>query len=318
MHMLELTPNPDGPVLVVGAAGVDLVGRLDGEIKSGTSNPANIRTSFGGVARNVAENLARLGNPVTLLTAVGDDENGDRLLEEIAATGVDTDRVLCCQDRSTGVYLAVIDSAGELAFALDDMRVMSRVSSEYLKENEDAFRSASLLLLDMNLSPKAVQTAISLARRARIPIFCDPTSVSLARRMKPYLERLYFVAPNSSEAAVLCGFEVNPSDQNQALEAAGCLLSHGVKVAVITLAEFGLVYASEDARGYIPAITTDIVDPTGAGDALTAALIFALLNDIPLDEAMRLGVSAASLTLRYPGAVYPDLSLEVLYNHLVI
>jgi pseudouridine kinase len=318
MHMLDLTPNPDGPVLVIGAAGVDLVGRLSTAFKPGTSTPAKIRTTFGGVARNVAENLARLGNPVTRLTAVGADESGTRLLEEIAQTGVDTSRVLCCQDQSTGTYLAVIDSGGELALALDDMRVMSSLTSEYLKAHVDAFRSAALLLFDMNLSPKTIRTAISLARKARIPIFCDPTSVSLARQMKPYLERLYFVAPNSSEAAVLCGFEVNPSDQNQALEAAGCLVSSGVQIAVISLAEFGLVYATNQARGYIPAINTEIVDPTGAGDALTAALIFALLNDIPLDEAMRLGVSAASLTLRYPGAVYPDLSLEVLYNHLVI
>lgn len=318
MNMLELTPNPDGPVLVIGAAGVDLVGRLSTAFKAGTSTPAKIRTTFGGVARNVAENLARLGNPVTLLTAVGDDENGYRLLEAVAETGVDTSRVLCCRDQSTGTYLAVIDSAGELALALDDMRVMNSLTSEYLKEHEEAFRGAALMLVDMNLGPKALRTAISLARKARIPIFCDPTSVSLARRMKPFLDRLYFVAPNASEAAVLCGLEVHPSDQGLALEAANCLVSSGVQIAVISLAEFGLVYATTEARGYIPAITTDIVDPTGAGDALTAALIFALLNDIPLDEAMRLGVSAASLTLRYPGAVYPDLSLEVLYNHLVI
>ncbi len=61
-----------------------------------------------------------------------------------------------------------------------------------------------------------------------------------------------------------------------------------------------------------------MLDPTGAGDALTATVVFSLLNDIPLDDAMRLGVSAASLTLLYPGAVIPDLSLQKLYDHLVI
>jgi pseudouridine kinase len=89
-------------------------------------------------------------------------------------------------------------------------------------------------------------------------------------------------------------------------------------VAIITLAQFGVCYATSDTSGYIPAMQTEIMDPTGGGDALTAAVIFALLNDIPLDDAVRLGVSAATLTLRHPGAVRPDLSLEKLYDQLVI
>jgi pseudouridine kinase len=84
------------------------------------------------------------------------------------------------------------------------------------------------------------------------------------------------------------------------------------------MAEQGLCYATSETSGYIPAIKTSIVDPTGAGDALSATVIFALLNDIPIDDAVRLGVSAASLTLRYRGAVVPDLSLEKLYDQLVI
>jgi pseudouridine kinase len=66
----------------------------------------------------------------------------------------------------------------------------------------------------------------------------------------------------------------------------------------------------------VPAVQTEIVDPTGAGDALTAAVLFARLNDIPLDEAVRLGASAAALTLRTTGSVVPDLSLELLYDQL--
>ncbi len=79
-----------------------------------------------------------------------------------------------------------------------------------------------------------------------------------------------------------------------------------------------MCYATAETSGFVPAIRTEIVDPTGGGDALIAAVIFALLNDIPLDDAIRLGVSAATLTLRYPGAVVPELTLEKLYDKLVI
>jgi pseudouridine kinase len=102
------------------------------------------------------------------------------------------------------------------------------------------------------------------------------------------------------------------------MDAARYLVSSGVKIAIITLAEFGVCYATSETAGYIPAIRTEIIDPTGAGDALTAAVIFGLLNEIPIDEALRLGISAAALTLQHPGAVLPDLTLEKLYNQLVI
>jgi pseudouridine kinase len=83
------------------------------------------------------------------------------------------------------------------------------------------------------------------------------------------------------------------------------------------MAEFGVSYATSETSGHIPAVRTQIIDPTGGGDALSATVIYALLNGIPLDEAIRLGVSAASLTLRHRGAVLPDLSLELLYEHLL-
>jgi pseudouridine kinase len=82
------------------------------------------------------------------------------------------------------------------------------------------------------------------------------------------------------------------------------------------MAGFGVAYASPEVSGLVPAVQTVILDPTGAGDALTAAVIFALLNEIPLDEAVKLGASAAALTLRTPGSVVPDLSLELLYDQL--
>jgi pseudouridine kinase len=123
------------------------------------------------------------------------------------------------------------------------------------------------------------------------------------------------ITPNSHEARILCGQIFEASHRQQALEAAKCLVGQGPEIVVITLAEFGLVYASSETSGHVPAVRTKIVDPTGAGDALTAAVIFGLLNEVPLDDAVRLGVTAASLTLRQSGTVIPNLS-QALYDQL--
>jgi pseudouridine kinase len=318
--MLETTfsPNPEAPALVIGAAGIDMVGVLRGDLNAGTSNPAQIRSSFGGVARNVAENLARLGQPVILLAAVGSDRIGDQLLEHTSKAGVDVNRVMRTADRSTGTYLAVMNTKGERLFALDDMGITTLISPDYVREHARLFKEASLLFIDANLSKESLRTAISLAWRSQIPICADPTSTILAGRFKPHLHHLHLITPNLAEAGVLGDREIEVGRRRQALMAAKHLVSQGVKITIITLGQLGVCYATSETSGYIPAIRTEIVDSTGGGDALSAAVIFALLNDIPLDDAMRLGVSAATITLRHPGAVLPDLTLEKLYDQLVI
>jgi pseudouridine kinase len=303
---------------VIGAAGVDIVARLESELQSGFSNPAQIRFSFGGVARNVAENLARLGHSVRLVTAVGNDYLGDQLVQQGATAGVGVDAVLRSLNHPTGTYAAVLNPKGGIQYAVDDMRPIVQIRPSYLRKKTSLFKGSALLFVDTNLPEPSLRTAVSLAQRYKLPICADPTSVVLAPRLKPFLSNLYLITPNSAEAAVFCEQSFDPSNRSQALEAAKHLVSQGVGIAIITLAEFGVCYATSETSGYIPAIGTEIQDPTGAGDALTATVIFALLNDIPLDDAVRLGVSAASLTLRHQGAVVADLSLEKLYDQLVI
>ncbi|UCH61022.1 MAG: carbohydrate kinase family protein [Anaerolineales bacterium] len=310
--------SPEAPVLVIGAAGIDIVGRLKSDPRVGTSNPGQIRSSFGGVARNVAENLARLGQPVSLISVIGEDEDGDRLVQGLEAAGVNTAGVLRSARQGTGSYLAVVNPGGDFHFGVDDMRAISELSREHILAHEHLFREASSLFVDANIPKHTLRTVMSLATKARLPISADPTSVILAPRLRPYLNRLTLITPNSSEAAIFCDPNFKVNTRKKALEAAKVLVGMGVQIAIITMAEQGLCYATSETSGYIPAIGTEIVDPTGAGDALSATVIFALLNDIPLDDAVRLGVSAASLTLRYRGAVVPDLSLEKLYDQLVI
>lgn len=319
--MNELFPNldPEKNVLVIGAAGMDIVGRLDRELASGTSNPAHIRTSFGGVARNVAENLARLGQPVRLITVVGQDVTGNEILEHINAAGVDATHSLRSQQYPTGYYIGILNESGQLQVAIDDMRLLEELTNQYLKDRIDLFKTSSMVFLDANLPVKTLRTAASLAKRAKIPICIDPTSSSLAERVKPILGNVFLITPNCHEASVLtdqAAFDV--SERDSAFEAARALVNLGVRIALVTLAEFGVVYATPETTGYIPAIRTRIKDSTGAGDAMTAGLLFGLLNDIELDEAIRLGVSAASITLRHAGSVYPELSLEGLYEQLLI
>ncbi len=308
----------DKPVLVIGTATLDVVGRPASLPEPGTSNPAKVTTSYGGVARNIAETLARLGQPVRLISAVGNDFIGRQILNQAAAAGVDVSPCLRVEDYRTGAYLAVLNEDGDLNYALDDIAVSTCITPQVLRDRFDLFKGASVIFTDSNLTPAALKTVFSLAKRAKVSVFADATSTSLAAGLRPYIPEIAMLTANRTETNVLLENQVTVTGRTSASQAARELVRQGTGIAVIQIAEAGVCYASSETSGHVPAMLTKIKDSTGAGDAMTATAIFALLNDLDLDEAIRLGVTAASMTLTVSGAVVPNLTLEMLYENLVI
>jgi pseudouridine kinase len=309
--------DSDRPVLVIGAAGIDIKARPHGPLRMKRSNAGVVRNSIGGVARNIAENLARLEVPTILLSAIGHDQGGDLLLAHTTQAGVDTSAILQLPDANTGSYVAILDAAGRLAVSVSEYDIIDAISPKYVQQHRSLFAEAAMVVIDANLSPKTLASVFRWAKRYNVPVCADPTSQALAPKLIGYLPDLYMVAPDAIEAAALCDLDDPPTTSEAAIETAQCLVSRGAKIALVTLGEQGLAYADGSGAGHIPAMRTRVVDTTGAGDALTAAVVFGLVNDMPLDEAVRLGVSAAALTLRTRDTVVRDLSLDRLYDELV-
>jgi pseudouridine kinase len=302
-------------VLVIGAAGLDVKGRVSIPLQMGTSNPGVIRRSPGGVARNIAENLARLGVEVALISAVGEGWAGQYVMEQTQQAGVDVQHVLVRSDVRSGTYLALQDQDRQLIVGLDDMAGLETITPRYLNDRRRLFRDAQMVAVDANLSPATLKTAFRLASHYERPVCADPTSTSLAARLRLFLGQLHLMTPNLEEAGAVLNDVVAAGEP---IQMARRLVARGVKLAVITLAERGLCYATAHESGHLPAIAVPVVDRTGVGDALTAALIFGLLEGLPASEAVRLGLSAAALTLRCRDTVCPDLTLENLYGQLVV
>lgn len=305
-------------VLVIGATLLDTKGKPSAGLAPGTSNPGHIRISRGGTARNVAENLSRLGAEAILISAVGDDETGKRLLQQTAAAGVNMDYVITAAGHRSGAYMAFLEENGTLAVAVDDITVMSNVSGAYLYQNRRLFREAAMIMIDGNLSTTAIQTAARLAVENNIPLCADPSSVRLTYKLAPYLPQLRLLVPNHSEAAELCQADDAGSDPDRNLLLARQLNAAGVEIAVVSLPDFSLVFAAAEETGHIPTRYQEMVDGTGAGDAIIAAIMYGLINNMPPIECIRLGAAAASLTGQTSHTVVPDLSLDMLYDHLIV
>lgn len=305
-------------VLLIGAILLDVKGKPVAGLEPGVSNPAEIRSTRGGTARNVAENLSRLGTEVVLISAVGNDLPGRQLLEQTAASGVNVDNVAIIDGASTGTYIALLENNGALSVALDDVRVMNHITPEMLADARHLFADACMVMMDGSLSPASMDAIVAMTKEYKIPLVADPSSTRVAYKLRPYLPHLHLVVPNEMEAAELCEVDFFGHDPNASLDLARLLVKIGVEHVVVTLKDFGLDYATESETGYIPANYSEYVDSTGTGDALTAAIIFGMINDMSAIEAIRLGAAAASLTLQTAETVVPDLSLDMLYEHLIV
>jgi len=300
-------------VLVIGAAGLDVkvYPRIQA-VEPRASNPSNIRWEWGGVARNIAENLARLGANVHFITAVGDDRWGNALLQSLNILHINTEACIITGDKPTSAYVALHHNDKQLWLAFENMDTLREITPGHLHRLRGLVRDTDMVCIDANLSARALETLFRLTRQYHVPVCADPTTTTLAHRLHPYLPDIAVITPNKDEAEALIGI---PLDTEEAISAgARRLVQLGVDLAVITLGAGGLFYATTEESGRLPAPAIDIVDPVGAGDALTAAVAFGLLEDISPEETVRLGMVAAARTILCNETVCPTLSLETLYE----
>jgi pseudouridine kinase len=302
-------------VLVVGSAVLEISGKTIDILRPGMHQYGHIHASVSGVARNIAENLARLDIDTVLLSAIANDDIGQHLITHSTLAGIDCRHVLRVSGAHTATSMLLYHSEDNCT-RVDDLSIAGSLDSDYLLEHEWLFENAALVVIDATLSEEALDTLFELAMRHQVRVCADPTSPLMASRLRRFIANLCLIVPNASETAALCSLDEPATERESAIGTAQQLVNMGADIAVVTLGEQGLAYADSSGGGYIRAIHTEVVDTAGAGDAFSGAVIFGILNDVPIDEAMRLGVTAASLTLESEDTVLQSLNQELLYDEL--
>ena len=295
-------------VVVIGGANLDVKARSAAPLVAATSNPGNGSTSPGGVARNVAENLARLGNHTYLVAAVGRDVMGEDLLTHTADAGVRVEYVHRT-DSPTGTYVAVLDASGELAFGVADMSATDEIGVAEIERARDVIVTADLVVVDGNLADPAFGHAVYLAAQHGVRTIVEPVSVPKAARLAAHLSPehpLFAITPNRDELATLTGLPTRT--RRQVLTAIRRLHQRGVDHVWVRLGRAGSLLSDGDDVTAFPAPDGTIVDVTGAGDAMLAAFCHALLGGRQVADAVRYGHAAAELTVATAQTVRPDLT----------
>ena len=304
--------EPDRPrVAVVGACHLDRKARAAARLVEAASNPADVSACPGGVARNVAENLGRLGAAARLVTRIGRDPDGEALLSLLDSLPVDLGGVTRSETAPTAFHLIALQPDGEMLVAVADMRIYDEITPARLGALPAAVWDVDTVFADCNLPAETLGFLAGL-RSAERRFAVNGVSPAKVLRLRPYLAACGFLFVNRGEAAALLDDEAATLD---AEAAAGRLCEAGVGEVVITLGPAGLCLATKEGTTMLENAATGadtLVDITGAGDALAAAYLEARLRGIAPEAAGRRALTAARLTLATEQSVSPALSRAVL------
>jgi pseudouridine kinase len=294
-------------IVCIGAANLDRKLRTIDKLAPGTSNPASQSESFGGVARNVAENLARLGAAVGLVTAVGADAAGAALLAHAEGAGIDTRGVLRLADAATGTYTAVLDRDGEMAVALADMAVYERLTPDFMATRQPQRANAALIVADLNLPRDTLDMLAADAGRDGVPLVLVAVSEPKMARLPHSLHGTRLLILNRGELAARVGRALQSDDDIGG--ACRELQAQGVRDLVVTRGAQGVLHTTPDGLARLDAPAAAVVDVTGAGDAFAAAVCWSLnQGGDDLGLACRRGLALSALTLGCAQTVCPQLS----------
>ena len=314
-------------VVVIGGANIDLRGSPAGEVlERHTSNPGKINVGSGGVGRNIAHNLALLNVPVTLLSAVGDDGEGIRILEETGKAGVNMEQMIISGEHPTGIYLAILDEKGEMEVAVSDMQILEEITVEYLRSKAYLIRESKIVVMDTNIPEQSIEYVVDLCNKVKVPILVEPVSVEKAKKLRKILDgsgkwHIDYITPSEDELKSILGVETETGEHQDMdlVKTAEELNRRGAKKVVVTLGKRGIyVYGGGDSdlsqegrygsdKFFLAPYKGKVVDVTGAGDALVAGLVYGIYKGYSLDVAARFGLAAAALTISTKEAVRRDL-----------
>ncbi|XP_048590104.1 pseudouridine-metabolizing bifunctional protein C1861.05 [Nematostella vectensis] len=342
--------------VVIGGANVDFIATAK-EIVPEASNSGKVRMSFGGVGRNIAEGLSRLGMKPVFVSAVGGDSLGALLLRHCEEFRLTKQGIQTFQQCETGTYSAIISEDGSFHAAVGDMEIHDKISQEMIAGYEESIKNAPIVVVDANVSRSGLDYVLNLCSEQSIPVWFEPTCIMKAgipfetdcwkhiTYASPNLKELRTMSDaavkhhklprhprfgENSEAVASSNSSRNLDDIiEECLLLAQPLLAH-IHCLVVTLGKNGVLVLRDTTADlpfpskknprtpamhhglvsavHYPAPDVHVINVTGAGDSMTAAMVMSIILGHAPDDCVKLGLVAAYHSLQSKDAIAKSLS----------
>lgn len=277
---------------IIGGANIDIYCKSDKELIMKDSNPCKISFTYGGVARNIVENLHNLNEDVSFVTAFGDDYFADGIIKDLEKKDIDLSFSIRVPNHSSSIYMAVLN-VDDLFIGMNDMSVISKLSKENIDFLAKYVKEDDYLFVDTNLDKELIEYILNNVKGIKV---CDAISATKAVKLKGLTNKLDCLKMNLLEAETLS--EKPMFLETETIKYIKELVNEGVKEVLITGKDFLYVGSKDGVAKYSHnAYRQEPVNVSGAGDALIAYYISARGKDLSIDEASKRGLIASILTV---------------------
>lgn len=300
-------------ITIIGNTIIDvLVKSVNAKVfETGSLPVEQIKLTFGGDALNEAFVLTRLGKKVDLISKVGNDEAGSRVLNFLKDSDITIDRIIVENGLDTSINVVLIDECGERYFLTNPAGSQRKLAEDniypYLDSAGDIVSFASMFVSPLLDIPAMTRIFKRIKEKPDRILVADLTKAKKGERLEdladllPYVD---YILPNEDEIALLTG-EKDPYIN------AGLLIEAGVSCAVIKCGSKGCIIGTRDEMYHIPAYPVKkCVDTTGAGDSFAAGFLWALSEGMPLIDCGCFACAAASCTVECVGSTEGVISVE--------
>lgn len=278
-----------GYICVVGGANIDLLCLPQQKIQLRDSNPGSLKYSCGGVGRNIAENLARLGANVKLLTVLGTDGNAETIRRNARQHGIDLSHALTVEGASS-TYISLNDVDGDMFVGFSAMDNIGHIDKNYLSANIDLLNNADCVVADANLTDGLPY----LCDNVTAPIFFDAVSCAKVVRAKKDLRNIACLKLNRGEAHALSGVDVKDvASAQECFAKLNCTSS-----LYVSCGGDGVYCVDKNGATFVPSIPAQsVVNASGAGDSFVAGSVFGFVGGYDLVDCARIGCACGALTV---------------------
>ena len=310
-------------ITVIGTIFVDIKGYPDAAFIPNGRNPGHLKYVHGGVARNVAEDLGRLGLYPKFAALTDRSALAADVVDRLKASGVDT-RFLAASDAGMGTWMAVFDDTGDVAANISVRPDLKPLTGLLAQNREELFRDCDGIILEIDIEEETVEKVFQYAKQYDKKVYAVISVMSIALERRRFFPKTECLICNLQEVEMLFGENLSelplPDLQTRIAVLAR---TEGFSKLIVTLGEQGAVYvdckktspadSSEFVfSGYCPAQTVTLVDSTGAGDAFCAGATAALMEGSDLDAACRSGSLLAASVITSTENVCPADAAEII------
>lgn len=307
-----MTHNNNPYALVFGISIYDIFGFSYAEYRAYDSNPGKVKVSCGGVCRNIAENMSRVGVNTKFISILGDDEKGQEILRRAEKVGLDMTDSLIVKGGSTPTYLAILDEHGEMVSAVVDTKLANAFSHEELDKRAAIIENAEYMFLGAD-NPPFIEYILK-TYEGKTKFVLDPVSAAKAKRVEHLLPYFHTVKPNRHEAETLCGFEIKTHED--AKRAGAHFRALGVQNIFISLDSEGVYYNNGEEEGIIRAACTEVLNVTGAGDAFVAGMGAGYMAHKAIKDIVKYAIAMSNITISHEETIHPEMTAQKVEDYL--